>query len=117
MDGAEMSISARMNEAEPLLSVRGLSKFYGNRIGCADVSFDLFPGEVLGIVGESGSGKSTLLSCLAGHQAPDTGGIRFGGRDVLAMSEPERRRRRLKQRFGSNSSLCSAWRFKCFWSW
>ncbi len=92
MDGAEMSISARMNEAEPLLSVRGLSKFYGNRIGCADVSFDLFPGEVLGIVGESGSGKSTLLSCLAGHQAPDAGGIRFGGRDVLAMSEPERRR-------------------------
>lgn len=80
----------------PLLSVRGLAKFYGPRIGCADVSFDLFPGEVLGIVGESGSGKSTLLSCLAGHLAPDRGEVIFqtasGPRDTLKMSEPERRR-------------------------
>jgi putative phosphonate transport system ATP-binding protein len=76
----------------PLLEVEGLTKGYGARIGCADVSFDLFPGEVLGIVGESGSGKSTLLSCLAGHQRPDLGRIAFDGRDVLAMSETERRR-------------------------
>lgn len=80
----------------PLLSVRDLSKTYGGRIGCADVSFDLYPGEVLGIVGESGSGKSTLLNCLAGHLAPDTGEILFdtrtdGPRDTRRMSEPERR--------------------------
>ncbi len=92
MDGAEMSIYARMKEASPLLSVRDLSKYYGSRIGCADVSFDLFPGEVLGIVGESGSGKSTLLSCLAGHQVPDQGRLLFDGRDMIAMPEPERRR-------------------------
>ncbi len=40
----------------PLLSARGLTKRYGHRIGCADVSFDLHEGEVLAIVGESGSG-------------------------------------------------------------
>lgn len=80
----------------PLLSVQGVTKTYGARLGCGDVSFDLWPGEVMGIVGESGSGKSTLLACLAGHIAPDQGRVIFdtridGPRDVLAMSEPERR--------------------------
>ena len=62
----------------PLLSVQGITKRYGTHIGCADVSFDLYPGEVMGIVGESGSGKSTLLNCMAGHLTPDagTGGVR-----------------------------------------
>ena len=80
----------------PLFQVKDLSKFYGNRIGCKDVSFDLYPGEVMGIVGESGSGKSTLLNCMAGHLAPDTGQVLFdtrtdGLRDTVEMSEPERR--------------------------
>lgn len=80
----------------PLLQVRDVSKFYGRRIGCTDVSFDLFSGEVMGIVGESGSGKSTLLNCLAGHLAPDTGKVIFDTRadgpvDTVTMSEPARR--------------------------
>ncbi len=80
----------------PLLSVRDISKFYGARLGCTRVSFDLYPGEVMGIVGESGSGKSTLLNCLAGHLEPNSGEVLFdtrtdGPRDTLTMSEPERR--------------------------
>ena len=80
----------------PLLQVRSVTKTYGGRIGCSDVSFDLFPGEVMGIVGESGSGKSTLLNCLAGHLPPDSGEVLFDTRttgpvDTLTMSEPERR--------------------------
>jgi putative phosphonate transport system ATP-binding protein len=81
---------------QPLLQVRDLTRYYGPRIGCRDVSFDLYPGEVMGIVGESGSGKSTLLGCLAGQLAPDAGEVLFdtrtdGPRDTLKMSEPERR--------------------------
>ena len=80
----------------PLLEVRGITKRYGRQIGCADVSFDLWPGEVFGIVGESGSGKSTLLNCLVGHLTPDHGEVIYdtrtdGPRDTLTISEPERR--------------------------
>ena len=55
--------------ATPLLSVRGLTRTWDGVHGCHDVSFDLYPGEVLCIVGESGSGKSTLLQALS-MQAP-----------------------------------------------
>ena len=55
---------------DPVLSARQLTRRYGSRIGCKDVSLDLWPGEVLGIVGESGSGKSTLLNMLSGRLEP-----------------------------------------------
>lgn len=80
----------------PLLSAEGLTKTYGARIGCRDVSFDLFPGEVLAIVGESGSGKTTLLRCLSGHVAASAGRVIYTTRDgkraaLDEMSEAERR--------------------------
>ena len=86
-----------MTEGEqPLLKVDRVTKYYGDRVGCSEISFDLYPGEVLGIVGESGSGKTTLLNCLAGHLQPDEGRVsynmRVGGlRDIFEISEPERR--------------------------
>jgi putative phosphonate transport system ATP-binding protein len=83
-------------EETPLLKAEKVSVFYGNRIGCRDVSFDLWPGEVLGIVGESGSGKTTLLNCLSGRLRPSSGAVRYaagqtGSVDIYKVSEPARR--------------------------
>ena len=52
-----------------------------------DLHFDLAPGEALGIVGESGCGKSTLARALVGLQAPTSGGIVLGGRDMAKLDE------------------------------
>jgi len=81
----------------PLLSVRGLTKRFGDHVACLDVGFDLWPGEVLGVVGESGSGKTTLLACLSGRLPACAGRVEFTLRDgqvvnVVELSEAMRRK-------------------------
>ncbi len=80
----------------PLLSARALTKQFGGRNGCRNVSFDLYAGEVLCIVGESGSGKTTLLNTLALRTEADSGTLHYASShgttlDLRALSEPRRR--------------------------
>lgn len=90
-----------MVNSNPILTVRGLTKTWGHGcdacfgetgperdrntcpvcgsiVACANVNFDLYPGEVLGIVGESGSGKSTVLQCLYMDLIPNAGEALLG---------------------------------------
>ncbi|HWK45888.1 MAG TPA: phosphonate C-P lyase system protein PhnK [Stellaceae bacterium] len=90
------ALSATPIDDLPVLSVRGLTKLYGTRVGCRDVDIELWPGEVLGVVGESGSGKTTLLDCLSARLTPSAGTIHYQRRDgrvveLFELSEPARR--------------------------
>lgn len=80
------------DSTDALLSVKNLNKAFGQTIACEDISFDLWPGEVLGIVGESGSGKTTLLRSIAGHLEADSGEIQYrrdaGLVSIDQMDEP-----------------------------
>jgi putative phosphonate transport system ATP-binding protein len=85
-----------MTDETPLLRVDGLEKRYGARVGCRDISFALWAGEVLGVVGESGSGKTTLLNCLSGALEPTAGTVLYTTRhdgpvDIYRVSESSRR--------------------------
>jgi ABC-2 type transport system ATP-binding protein len=64
------------------LVARSLTKRFGERTALATVSFELRPGELVGIVGPNGAGKTTLLSILAGVLAPDEGELSRSGRDA-----------------------------------
>jgi ABC-2 type transport system ATP-binding protein len=61
---------------------RALTKRFGDRAALLRVSFELAPGELVGIVGPNGAGKTTLLSILAGVLAPDEGQLSRSGRDA-----------------------------------
>lgn len=85
-----------MSPQTPLLSVKNLSHYYGKQLGCRNVTFDIFPGEVLAVVGESGSGKSTLLNCLSTQITPTDGKAIYRLRDgrianLYEMSEADQR--------------------------
>jgi putative phosphonate transport system ATP-binding protein len=95
--GSDGVVRERTTDVDaPLLRASGVTYYYRQQLGCRDISFELFEGEVLAIVGESGSGKTTLLNCLATHLTPTAGQVEYrmrdgGMRDLATLSESELR--------------------------
>src|SRR5260221_3711693 len=71
-----------------MLEVHRLTKRYGPLTAIQDLSFEVRPGDVLGLLGPNGSGKSTTVKILAGLLQPTSGTVRLDGSDIFADIQP-----------------------------
>ena len=69
-----------------LLSVAGVSKRFGGIVANRGISFDVAPGELIGIIGPNGAGKSTLFEIITGFYHPDEGEVRLDGARLTGLS-------------------------------
>jgi D-xylose transport system ATP-binding protein len=80
-----------MNEParKPILEMRGISKRFGAVQALAEVDFEVYLGEVVGLVGDNGAGKSTLIKIISGVYQEDAGQYIFEGREVTVNNPRE----------------------------
>jgi len=91
--------------AEPVLTLKNLSKSFGALKATDDVSLDLRPGEIHALIGPNGAGKSTLIAQISGKLTPDAGTITFKGQDITALSVAQRARLGLGRSFQISSLI------------
>jgi ABC-2 type transport system ATP-binding protein len=78
--------------AEPIITARGLTRAFEDRVAVDDLSFDVYPGTILGVVGPSGSGKTTTVRMLTGTLGRTGGEISVLGEDPMHFSRRTRGR-------------------------
>lgn len=70
------------NNTPPLVSVQQVSHRYGATQALNNISFEVYPGQIIGLLGPNGAGKSTLMKSIAGAQIADQGEIFFKGKEI-----------------------------------
>ncbi len=89
-----------------VISIRGLTKSFGEKSVLSGIDLDLYNGENLVVLGRSGTGKSVLIKIIAGLLTQDTGSVMVLGQDVSALSKKEWDELRLKIGFSfQNNAL------------
>ena len=71
------------------LSISGVTKRFGGVVANRDISFEVAPGELVGVIGPNGAGKSTLFEIITGFYRPDAGEVRLEGTRLTGLS-PDR---------------------------
>jgi branched-chain amino acid transport system ATP-binding protein len=79
-------------DVEPLLRLQGVCKSFGGIQAVQTITFDVAPGESVGLVGPNGAGKTTLFNCVCGQLRPETGDIIFDGLSLAGMPTYKRAR-------------------------
>jgi branched-chain amino acid transport system ATP-binding protein len=69
----------------PILSIRGLTKFFGGLVAVKDFTLSLEPGSLTGLIGPNGAGKTTVFNLITGMLEPTAGSIVFLGREIVGM--------------------------------
>ncbi len=72
-----------MKKDKTLISIKGLTKFYGPKKAIEDVSFDVHNAEILGLLGPNGAGKSTTMQIICGVIAANNGSVNIAGHDII----------------------------------
>jgi branched-chain amino acid transport system ATP-binding protein len=81
-----------MADEAPLLSLRGVCKSFGGIQAVHNISFDVVPGEIVGLVGPNGAGKTTLFNCICGQLRPEQGDIVFDRQPLEGLPTYKRAR-------------------------
>jgi phospholipid/cholesterol/gamma-HCH transport system ATP-binding protein len=93
-----------VNKNEVVISVKGLSKSFGDLQVLKEIDLDVYKGENVAILGRSGSGKSVFIKILIGLLKPDKGTATILGKEVDTLKEKELNALRLKVGFSFQSS-------------
>jgi len=83
----------------PLLSVQKARRAFSGLVALDEVSFDVAPGEVVGLIGPNGAGKTTMINLITGLVAPTSGDILLRGRSLLGLKPHEIARRGIARTF------------------
>lgn len=72
-------------EKQPILQVKNLTVKFGSLVAVSDFSFDIYPGELVGLIGPNGAGKSTAFNAITGLVSPSSGEVYFKGENIVKM--------------------------------
>ena len=83
--------------SEALLTVRGVTAFYGRVMALKSIDLDVHDGEIVTLIGANGAGKSTLMMTICGNPRAREGSIKFDGHDITQLPTHEIMRRKIAQ--------------------
>ena len=96
--------AVQIDMEQPVISIRGLYKSFGELDVLRGIDLEVFKGENVVVLGRSGSGKSVLIKIISGLLLPDKGVVKVLGQEVEKLNEKEMRELRMKIGFSFQSS-------------